>query len=120
VKKKLHEEIIDSETLYSSNLVDVVKATVRLPNRTLTVRETEKHRGVVTMLAVIEEAIIMVRQFRYACGKTPLKLPVGTLNLGEIPDDAARRELVEETGYVPGKMKRLLHFYVSSGYCSER
>lgn len=120
MKKKLHEEIIDSETLYSSNLVDVVKDTVRLPNGTLTVRETEKHRGVVTMLAVIEEAIIMVRQFRHACGKTPLKLPAGTLNLGEIPDDAARRELVEETGYVLGKMKRLLHFYVSSGYCSER
>jgi ADP-ribose pyrophosphatase len=72
------------------------------------------------MIAVIEEAIIMVRQFRHTCGKTPLKISAGTLNLEEIPDDAARRELVEEIGYVPGKTKRLLHFYVSPGSSSEQ
>ena len=120
MKEKLHEEIIDSEIVYSGNLVDVVKDTVRLPNGTLTVREIVKHRGVVTMLAIVNEAIIMVRQFRHACGKTLLELPAGTLNSGEFPDEAARRELIEETGYVPGQMKQLLRFYVSPGYCSER
>jgi ADP-ribose pyrophosphatase len=120
VEKKLREETIESETVYSGTLVDVVKDTVRLPNGTLTVRETVKHRGVVTMLPVVDEAIIMVRQFRYACGKTLLELPAGTLNPGEIPEDAARRELVEETGYVPGQLKLLLQFYVSPGYCSEQ
>ena len=93
MEKKLREETIDSETVYSGNLVDVVKDIVRLPNGTLTVRETVKHRGVVTMLPVVDEAIIMVRQFRHACGKALLELPAGTLNQGETPDDAARREL---------------------------
>jgi ADP-ribose pyrophosphatase len=120
VEKKLREETIDSENVYSGNLVDVVKDTVRLPNGILTVRETVKHRGVVTMLPVIDEGLIMVRQFRHACGKTLLELPAGTLNPGETPDEAARRELVEETGYVPGRLKRLLHFYMSPGFCSEQ
>ena len=120
MEKKLREDTIASETVYSGNLVDVVEDTVRLPNGRLTVRETVKHRGVVTMIPVIDETVIMVHQFRHACGKTLLELPAGTLHPGESPDEGARRELVEETGYVPGHLQRILHFYVSPGYCSEQ
>jgi ADP-ribose pyrophosphatase len=119
VEEKLREETLDSKTVYSGTLVNVVKDTVRLPNGTVTVRETVKHHGVVAMLPMVDEAIIMVRQFRHACGKTLLELPAGTLNAGEAPDEGARRELIEETGYVPGRLTRLLHFYVSPGHCSE-
>lgn len=120
MEKKLREDTITSETVYSGNLVDVVEDTVRLPNGTLTVRETVKHRGVVAMIPVIDETVIMVRQFRHACGKTLLELPAGTLHPGESPNKGAHRELVEETGYVPGRLKRILHFYVSPGHCSEQ
>ncbi len=120
MEKKLREDIIASKTKYSGNLVDVIEDTVRLPNGRLTVRETVKHRGVVAMIPVIDETVIMVRQYRHACGKTLLELPAGTLHPGESPDKGAHRELVEETGYVPRRLKRLLHFYVSPGHCSEQ
>jgi ADP-ribose pyrophosphatase len=120
LEKKFREDIIDSETVYSGNLVDVVEDTVRLPSGTLAVRETVKHRGVVAMIPVIDKAVIMGRQFRHACGKTLLELPAGTLLPGEAPDEGARRELVEETGYVSGRLQRILHFYVSPGHCSEQ
>ena len=120
MEKKLREDTITSEIVYSGNLVDVVEDTVRLPNGRLTVRETVKHRGVVAMIPVIDEAVIMGRQFRHACGKTLLELPAGTLYPGESPDEGARRELVEETGYVPGRLQRILQFYVSPGHCSEQ
>ena len=61
----------------------------------------------------------MVRQYRHACGKTLLELPAGTLHPDEAPNEGARRELIEETGYVPGRLQRILHFYVSPGHCSE-
>lgn len=115
----LREELLASETVYAGDVVTLVKDTVRLPTGVVAVRETVKHRGVVAMLPILNETIIMVRQFRHACGKSLLELPAGTLNPGEDPDAAARRELIEETGYTPGRLTQLLHFYVSPGHCSE-
>ncbi len=115
----LREELLASETVYAGDVVTLVKDTVRLPTGVVAVRETVKHRGVVAMLPILNEAIIMVRQFRHACGKSLLELPAGTLNPGEDPDAAARRELIEETGYTSGRLTQLLHFYVSPGHCSE-
>jgi ADP-ribose pyrophosphatase len=120
VEKKLSEDTLNSKTVYSGNLVEVVEDTIHLPNGTLTVRETVKHRGVVAMIPVIDEAVITVRQFRYACGKTLLGFPGDSLNPGEAPDEGASQELIEETGYVSGRLKRVLHFYVFPGHCSEQ
>jgi len=119
VETTLREELLNSETVYAGDVVTLVKDTVRLPTGAVAMRETVKHRGVVAMLPLLDETIIMVRQFRHACGKPLLELPAGTLNPGEDPDAAARRELIEETGYAPGRLTRLLHFYVSPGHCSE-
>lgn len=115
----LSEETIKTETLYSGNLLTVVKNTVRLPTGRLAVREVVKHRGVVAIIPILGERLVMVRQFRQACGKTLLELPAGTLRLGETPRECAYRELVEETGYVPRRLKRLLHCYVAPGSSTE-
>ncbi len=115
----LSEETIQTEPIYSGNLLAVVKHTVRLPTGRLAVREVVKHRGAVAIIPLLGERLVMVRQFRQACGKTLLELPAGTLRLGESPKECARRELVEETGYVPRRLKKLLHCYVAPGYSSE-
>ena len=113
------EETIKTETIYSGKLLNVVKDTVRLPTGRLTVREVVRHRGVVAIIPLLGEKIVMVRQFRQACGKPLIELPAGTMRLGENPKDCAYRELIEETGYVSRQLKRLLQCYVAPGYSSE-
>ncbi len=52
---------------------------------------------VVPVLA--DERIVLVRQHRYAWGFASWECPAGHADPGETPEEAARRELVEETGY---------------------
>jgi ADP-ribose pyrophosphatase YjhB (NUDIX family) len=61
---------------------------------------------VITALNVQGE-LLLVRQLRPAIGGLSLELPSGHVDPGETPEQAARRELLEETGYVAGKMELL-------------
>jgi 8-oxo-dGTP pyrophosphatase MutT (NUDIX family) len=58
-------------------------------------------RDYVTVVAVTDDnRFLLVRQFRPAVGRTTLELPSGHVENGETPESAARKELLEETGYV--------------------
>lgn len=68
--------------------------------------------------------LILVRQFRYAAlsrGEAwPLELVAGLIDKGESPEEAIRREILEEAGYATGKLERIFTFYPSPGITSER
>ena len=58
----------------------------------------------VNIIAVTQEGqIVMERQYRHALGKTCYELPCGVIEAGETPLEAAKRELLEETGYAGGE-----------------
>jgi ADP-ribose pyrophosphatase len=54
-----------------------------------------------------DEGLVLVRQFRPAVWETTLELPSGHVENGETPETAARRELLEETGFEAGPMRLL-------------
>jgi ADP-ribose pyrophosphatase len=55
----------------------------------------------VSVVAITEDGrLLLVRQFRPAVGRMTLELPSGHVEAGETPEQAARKELVEETGYL--------------------
>ena len=55
----------------------------------------------VSVLAVTKEGNFpLVRQFRPAVEKTTLELPSGHVDKGETPEQAGRKELLEETGFL--------------------
>ena len=54
-----------------------------------------------------EGRILLVRQYRPIVGRDSIELPSGHVDPGETPDQAARRELLEETGAVAGQLELL-------------
>jgi ADP-ribose pyrophosphatase len=86
-----------------------------------TTREVVVHGGAVVILALTDaDEVILIRNKRYAVGQTLVELPAGTLEKNEIPMNCAGRELLEETGYLAGRLKPLGNFFTSPGILSEK
>jgi ADP-ribose pyrophosphatase len=84
-------------------------------------REVVAHPGAVVLLPWLDEQqILLIRNYRYAVGQILLELPAGTMNKDEDPINCAGRELLEETGYLAGRLRQLFAFYASPGISSER
>jgi ADP-ribose pyrophosphatase len=66
-----------------------------------------------------EPRILLERQYRHAAQSMMWELPAGRIDDGETALTAAKRELLEETGYSARRWKRILHFYVSPGFLDE-
>src|SRR5438067_2431426 len=85
------------------------------------VREVVIHPGAVVVLPFLpDDQVILIRNYRYAIGAYLLELPAGTLEKNEDPINCAGRELLEETGYLAGRLKPIGNFYTSPGILSEK
>src|SRR5438132_10673932 len=107
--------------IYQGLKVDLALQQVRLHDGTITERELVLHRGAVALVPMVDEQhVCLVRNHRYAVDRTLLEVPAGTIDPDESPDRTAERELVEETGYHAGRIRRIREWYVSPGVMTER
>jgi len=84
-------------------------------------REVVRHPGSVVIVPLIHpQQVCLIEVVRVAVGKTLLELPAGTLDKVESLEEAARRELAEETGYHGGSMQPVGAFWMSPGILRER
>ena len=84
-------------------------------------RSIVRHPGSAVMMAVDDKKrILLVRQYRLPAAKFLWELPAGKIDPGETAAQAAKRELIEETGFRAKKWKKLTEFYQSPGYVSEK
>ncbi len=84
-------------------------------------KDVVRHPGAAVIVPVLEGGrVCLIRNRRVTVGETLLEVPAGTLDPDEPPEQCARRELEEETGYVAGEMTSLGWFYVSPGILDER
>lgn len=114
------EELLRSEKVFDGRLIALRKDTVRLPNGRESTREVVVHPGAVAIVPMLDDRkVILVSQYRHAVGKTLMEIPAGTLHPDEKPEDCALRELREETGYIAGRLEKLLSLYLAPGYSTE-
>jgi ADP-ribose pyrophosphatase len=104
---------LKSSILFRGKILNLRVDEILLPSGRETTREIVEYKGAVTLVPVFNDGgILFVKQYRYVVGDELLELPAGKLEEGEEPEETARRELLEETGYFPKKLKKLASFYV--------
>ena len=112
---KYTEQTLSSQLAYHGRIFDVLKDEVMLADGLKRPRDVIVHPGGVVIAAIDGDDILLVRQYRYPVKQTELELPAGRLEIGEDPFSAAKRELLEETGY-PGM--KILEFAFDSSHDS--
>ena len=114
------EKMIESNRIYEGRILNVRCDKVTAVKGEA-YREIVEHNGAVAMVAITSQhRVVMVRQYRYACGRSVLEIPAGKIEKGETdPQKTAERELREETGYTAKNIKYLGSINPSVGYSEE-
>lgn len=111
---------LDHRVIYRGRVLTLEVDRVIEPAGLEVEREVVRHRGAAVVLALTREnQVVLVRQYRYAVGEFIWEIPAGHIGSGESPEEAAKRELVEETGYHPHRLEKLAAFYPSPGFSDE-
>lgn len=125
--------VLSSRISYQGPVFSVTTDEVEEPGGVRARRDVIRHSGSIVVLAVddlasddltkrgrkAEPRVLLERQYRHAAQAMMWELPAGRIDDGETSLTAAKRELLEETGYSARQWKRILHFYVSPGFLDE-
>lgn len=117
--------LISSKLAYKGKVFSVFTDTVEEPGGRINTRDVIRHNGSVVILAVDESKnpsdpdIILERQYRHAAGQFLLELPAGRVEPGEATLAAAKREMIEETGFRAKKWTLLSKYFASPGFLGE-
>jgi ADP-ribose pyrophosphatase len=118
-------KLVKSELAFKGKVFNVYRDTVIEPGGHENVREVIRHNGSVVILAVDESVnpadpdVILERQYRHAAGQFLFELPAGRVEPGESTLAAAKREMIEETGFRARKWKLLVKYFASPGFLGE-
>ena len=118
-------EILSQRVSYEGPIFRVVTDRLREPTGKDVTRDIIRHNGSVVILALEKSKskkdplVLVERQFRHAAQQYLYELPAGTIDPGEDHLAAAKRELLEETGYQAKKWTKLLRYFASPGFLGE-
>jgi ADP-ribose pyrophosphatase len=114
------EQVTATRRIHEGRVVNLREDEVALPSGRAAKREVVEHAPVVAIVPLDGEGnVLLVRQYRLPAGEALLEVPAGGVDDGESVEEAAQRELREETGFRAGRLERLTGFFVSPGYCTE-
>ena len=113
------ETWIRSKTIHQGPIFAVRTGEARLDDGTVVHREIVEHEGGVGVVPVVGDRVLLVRQYRIACGKAVLEIPAGRVEGGEDIGHRARCELEEEVGYRAGRLVHVARCHCSPGFTNE-
>jgi ADP-ribose pyrophosphatase len=127
--------ILSSKVVYRGPVFQITSDQVKEPSGVTVRRDVVRHSGSVVIMAVEnssllargkqkqtskqEPRVLLARQYRYTANDLLWELPAGRIDEGEDELPAAKRELIEETGFTADRWKRVLYFFVSPGFLDE-
>lgn len=114
------EKTVKKNYIYEGKILKVRCDDALRPDGKPCKREIVEHSGGAGVLYVEDGKVLLVKQFRYAFGKSIYEIPAGKLNAGEDPMLAAKRELSEEAGVEADEMEHLCTYIPTCGYSSEK
>lgn len=107
--------------VYTGPVFGVRRDRIIEPGGVRVTRDVVTHTGSVVLLPVLRGGrVLLVRQYRHAVAQFLWELVAGRIETGESPLAAARRELIEETGYTARRFRKLLDVFPTPGFVSER
>lgn len=114
-------DVISRERVFEGRVFSVDRDRVTLPHGATVTLDVVRHAPSVVILPVPEAGhLILIRQYRHAVNQWLWEAPAGSVDPGETPEAAARRECHEEIGLVPDTVVRLGAMYPTPGYCDEQ
>lgn len=113
-------ERLAHERIFEGKVFAIDRDRVRMPNGREVVVDIVRHPRSVVLVPVPEPGhVVLIRQYRYAVNRNLWELPAGSVDEGETPEEAARRECHEEIGQRPDTVVRLAALLATPGYCDE-
>lgn len=120
---KSKPRILSTRTVFRGKVFYVTSDQVIEPSNIRVRRDILRHPGSVVVLAVdesrAEPRVLLEYQYRYAADQFLWELPAGRIDEGESELAAAKRELMEETGYTAARWQLALKYYASPGFMDE-
>ena len=118
---KPRARVVSSKVMYTGPVFGVRRDRVVEPGGVASTRDVVTHNGSVVLLPIFSDGrLLLVRQYRHAVRSHLWELVAGRIEPGELPLAAARRELLEETGYTARRFRKLLDVFPTPGFVSER
>ena len=118
-----HEyEVLETRERFTGKIITVVTDTVRMPGGTTGDRDYVRHPGAVGAVAIDGEGrVLLIKQYRHALRTAIWEVPAGIKDVdGEPPEETAKRELLEETGWTARTWSHLATAHSTPGGSDER
>lgn len=113
-------KVLSSEVIYQGKVFGLRRDTVVEPGGVQVERDIITHPGSVVVMPVFDDGrILLIRQYRHSVGEFLWELVAGRKEPKENPVAAARRELVEETGYAAKRFRKLMRVVPTPGFVNE-